>query len=199
MKIPTLLALACAVAIAIPLRMAGADPEGYPSGKPFQAIEADFDSLQEAVDGLSGDLQSLSQTLMVQLTVDTEVCVPFPVQCGSNAAFDNGVPANNGNANPVHLITTVSQGGVPVTGLTLADFQFVQGTVPAGGSALAFCSETDCTVSHFSEVSPGIYRMFLVTFDLSDWDDGVYTGALSVTHPEGGNGFALISLKIPPV
>jgi hypothetical protein len=199
MKIPTLLALACAVAIAIPLRMAGADPEGYPSGKPFQAIEADFDSLQEAVDGLSGDLQSLSQALTVEVTVDTEVCIPFPVQCGSNPAFDNGVAANNGNANPVHLVATVSRGGVPVTGLTLADFQFIVGTVPAGGSALVFCDAVDCTENNFGEAGTGVYRMFLVTFDLSDWDDGVYTGALSVTDPEGGNGFALVSLTIPPI
>lgn len=197
MKSRVLIALACALGIAIPMQASIAD-EHYPSGKPFQAIESDFEDLNDALDGLSGGLESLSNVLTVQITVDTEYCVPLPVQCSGPAAFDNGDPSNNGNANPVHLVATVSQGGLPVTGLIETDFQWVGGTVPAGGTALAFCDDVTCASPHFSEVNPGLYRMFLVTFDLSDWDDGTYTGALSVVDPDGGSGLALVSVKIPP-
>jgi len=205
------------LAASVPMSMPAWGDADYPPGRPFMAIEDDFDALNGSLgtigDDVSGikddiagiktdigdiksDLGALTDVLTVELVVDTAVCATLPVQCGG-PAFDNGVAADDGNANPVHLVAAVSRGGAPVTGLTMADFAYQTGTVPAGGSAQSFCDAVDCTASTFGEVAPGLYRMFLVIFDLSDWDAGTYTGTLSVADPAGGSGLALVSYTIP--
>ena len=198
---------------------ASADETGYPNGKPFRAIEQDFQDVKNDIADLSvdlGDLQSdvtmikddisavkgdismiksdvaaLSMALSVEVAVNTEICSKGAAQC---SGFDPEDAADGNNA-LVQVHVSVSQAGEPVDGLTFDDFSFSGSFVPPGGSATTLCDQVDCGGSFFLGGN-GLYMMFLKPF--GDWDDGRYAGNISVTDPVGGgSGIALVTVDIP--
>ena len=156
-------------------------------------IESDVSDLQGDVSTIQSDVEALTEVLIVQVALDIEYCATIGVQC---AAFSSD-PADDGNNNPVHLLASVSRGGVAVGGLGEGDFAFAGSFVPPGGTAASLCDSTDCGGSNFGAGAGGVYSMFIVTADLSDWDNGVYGGSLSVSDPAGGSGLALVTFAIP--
>jgi hypothetical protein len=225
----TILALAGSLGLGT---QASADQLGYPSGKPFRAIEHDFQHVREDIENLSVDLsglegditmikddvsqvkddvtmikdditqiesdvtmiksdvEALALTLTVEVAVNTQICSKGAAQCANFDPED----AVDGNNSLVQLFASVSQGGLPVDGLTFDDFFFSGPFVPPGGAVTALCEQADCGGSFFLGGN-GLYMMFLKPS--GDWDDGRYAGTLSVEDPAGGSGLALVTVDIP--
>jgi len=190
---------------------ASADQLNYPSGKPFRAIEHDFQHVREDIAGISGDLSdlpgdiseieieigniktkldALAMVLALEVAVNTQICSKGAAQCANFDPED----AQEGNNGLVQLFASVSQGGEPVDGLTFDDFTFSGSFVPPGGSATTLCEEVDCGGSFFLGGN-GLYMLFLKPS--GDWDDGRYGGNLLVEDPAGGSGMALVTVDIP--
>lgn len=75
--------------------------------------------------------------------------------------------ARPGNRDPLHLMVSVTRNsGLPVTGLSLANFQANCPIVAAGGGAV--------TVDWIDEPQAGVYRLNVVPIPTATWLQGTY-------------------------
>lgn len=135
--------------------------------------------------------------LNVEARVDTEVCASGAVQCTVAGTGHSAAEASSANHNPIRMfVQVVSKSGVPVEGLTAANFEFENPFVPAGGGAAGLCDEDTCTEDTFQGGGNGLYSLFLDRSAAGNWKAGAYAGTVTVT--QGGNrGAAIVTFDIP--
>jgi hypothetical protein len=160
---------------------------GYPPGRPWDAVAADFrtafakiDSVKhdtvlilQRLDGIEEDLATLKNTLTIQVSV-----VP-----NANRTAGTDVPQL--------LNVLVSQNGAGVTGLTPAAFDF-SSAFGAGGAS--YCGNASCTVAG----PGGVYQLRLDTPTV--WGAGQYAGSLTVSMDEGrklAQGTTIVAFDVP--
>ena len=133
--------------------------------------------------------------LAVTAEVDTTVCGTGAVQCsGAGHTF---AAARATNHNPIALrITVVNKNGLPVNGLTAANFTFNDGIVPAGGGAAVFCTIADCGASTFANAGPGLYQIYLDRGPAGNWTAGGYAASVQVSAGVN-DGAKLVTFTIP--
>jgi hypothetical protein len=86
--------------------------------------------------------------------------------------------------------------GLPVNGLTAADFVFNDGIVPAGGGAAVACSVAECGPNTFAFAGNGVYQIYLDRGAAGNWKAGGYAGSIQVMA--GANdGTKLVTFTIP--
>jgi hypothetical protein len=186
--------------------------EGYPNGRPWQAVEGDFttvmnklqvvegkvdsvkadtvlilsrldavdaqldgidlklDDLNDKVDLLAGDVSLIKNTLSVQVSV---------------VADDDRVA---GSTVPVTLFVQVSQNGAGLSGLTAADFGYVNGF---GAGVTGYCG-----AACFVEGGAGVYAIRLQ----GTWGAESYAGNLTVSADTGSalaQGTSLVTFDVP--
>jgi len=190
----------------------------YPNGRPWQAMEADFDEVLyrlykikvdteniliglDEIDAdhviIKNDLTDIKATLEdIQNGLDSigagiaSLTNTLDVQVSvAPSSADNRNDVNNA---PVHLFVQVTQNGIGVTGLTSADFAY-SNSFPLNGAA--YCGDT-CFVGGEN----GLYGIELQ----GDWDAAPYAGTLTVqittSTPDGdvtASGTSLVSFEIP--
>ena len=160
---------------------------GYPPGRPWDAVAADFQTafakidavkhdtvlILQRLDLIDDDLTTLKNTLTVQVSV-----VP-------NAG-------RTGNTNlPVLLNVMVSQNGAGVTGLPPAAFDF---TSAFGSGGASYCGNTPCMIAG----PGGVYQLRLDT--PTSWAAGQYAGSLTVSMDVGtalAQGTTLVAFDVP--
>jgi hypothetical protein len=143
-------------------------------------------------------IEAATGGLEVSAQVEEGYCGTGGVQCG--APGDTFAPASSANSNPVRVVLLVAQNGAPVTGLAASSFDFADGIVPAGGSAVAVCTAGDPTCgpsSSLSDAGSGLYVAFLRKATAGNWKAGSYFGRFTVTDAAGHKGSVLIRLTIP--
>lgn len=190
----------------------------YPNGRPWQAMEADFDEVlyrlykikkntESILVGLGeidadhviikNDLTDIKSTLdKIQNSLDSigagvaslNNTLDVQVNVPSSSADDR----NDLNDAPVQLFVQVTQNGVGVTGLSSADFAY-SNSFPINGAA--YCGDA-CFVAGEN----GLYGIELQ----GDWGAAPYAGTLSVqlitSTPDGdvtASGTSLVSFEIP--
>lgn len=86
-----------------------------------------------------------------------------------------------GNANSTYIIVSVEDlTGMPVTGLTAANFQLGTEIVGPGGS-------TSSIQSVMNGKLPGVYLLKVIPLAGQTWKSGVYIFSIAVTHgPDRG-------------
>jgi len=179
--------------------------EGYPNGRPWQAVEGDFttvmnklqvvegkvdsvkadtvlilsrldavdaqlDDLNDKVDLLSGDVSLIKNTLSVQVSV---------------VADEDRVA---GSTVPVTLFVQVSQNGAGLSGLTAADFGYLNGF---GAGVTGYCG-----AACFAEGGAGVYALQLQ----GTWSAESYAGNLTVSADTGSalaQGTSLVTFDVP--
>jgi hypothetical protein len=172
--------------------------EGYPNGRPWQAVEGKVDSvkadtvlilsrldavdaqldgidlklddLNDKVDLLAGDVSLIKNTLSVQVSV---------------VADDDRVA---GSTVPVTLFVQVSQNGAGLSGLTAADFGYVNGF---GAGVTGYCG-----AACFVEGGAGVYAIRLQ----GTWGAESYAGNLTVSADTGSalaQGTSLVTFDVP--
>jgi hypothetical protein len=192
----------------------GAD-DSYPNGRPWQAMESDFDEVLYRLWKVKKD----TETILVELDeVDADHVIIKNDLTEIKAMLDeiqNGLDdigegvssltntldvqvsvapdeqRNDVSDTPVQLFVQVSQNGVGVTGLTAEDFSY-SNSFPLNGAV--YCGDT-CFIAGAN----GLYSIELQ----GDWDAAPYAGTLSVqlkTINPGGDvttGTSLVSFEIP--
>lgn len=135
--------------------------------------------------------------LSIEARVDTEVCASGAVQCTVPGTGHTAEAATSANHNPIRMfVEVVKKSGVPLAGLVITDFTFVNTLVPAGGGAAGICSEANCTVSRFQTAPNGLYSIFLDRIPAGNWKTGTY--AATITVISGLNqGTAIVTFTIP--
>jgi len=188
-------------------------PGGHHHGVPFanlgdqidavqssvDALQSDMSALQGSVDGLNAavnaindQLASMQAGLTVQTSVDTAVCASVPVQCANHSY----TPADSSNHNPLRLfVQVVDHAGMPVNGLTLANFAFTNNFVPAGGGQAVICSEASCGTDRFMAAPNGLYTVFLDRGPAGNWNAGAYAGTIVVTSGSS-HGASMVNFSI---
>ena len=191
---------------------------GYPNGRPFQAIEADFLDVKQRIAQVKADTETilveLDQVLADNVIIKNDLtqikATLAELQSGLDA-IGSGVasltntlavqvsvaPAsadqrNDVNDAPVQVFVQVTQNGVGVTGLTAADFEY-SNSFPLGGAA--YCGDA-C----FMAGENGLYGIELQ----GDWAVAPYAGTLKVhmttTTPDGdvtASGASMVNFDIP--
>jgi len=164
------------------------DPSsGYPNGRPWEAVDADFQIVFARIDAvkkdtvvilqrldvIEDDLAALSNTLTVQVSV-----VPNVNRAGATNV-------------PVVLNVLVSQNGAGVTGLQPGAFAF---TSAFGSGGATYCGNSSCMVAG----PGGVYQLRLDSPTL--WSAGQYAGSLTASMQSGGRlaqGTTLVTFNVP--
>jgi hypothetical protein len=189
-------------------------PGGHHHGVPFAGLSDQIESVQSSVDVLQSDVSALQGSvdglnaavaaigdqlaamkngLTVQTSVDTAVCASVPVQCANHSY----TPADSSNHNPLRLfVQVVDHAGMPVNGLTLADFGFTNNFVPAGGGSAVICSEASCSTDRFMAAPNGLYTLFLDRGPAGNWNAGAYAGTVVVSSGDD-SGASMVNFSIP--
>jgi len=191
---------------------------GYPNGRPFQAIEADFLDVKQRIAQVKADTETilveLDQVLADNVIIKNDLtqikATLAEIQTGLDA-IGSGVasltntlavqvsvaPAsadqrNDVNDTPVQVFVQVTQNGVGVTGLTAADFEY-SNSFPLDGAA--YCGDA-CFIAGEN----GLYGIELQ----GDWSVAPYAGTLKVhmttTTPDGdvtASGASMVNFDIP--
>src|SRR5262245_29768944 len=169
-----------------------ANNTGYPPGRPWEAVAADFqtvfaklnliigntvtildrlDKLGTDLGNVADDVATLKNTLAVQVSV-----VPDATRKG-------------GTSVPVLVTVHVSQNGAGVAGLVASAFGY-NNAFGAGGAT--YCGNSSC----FTAGVDGVYRIRLD----GNWTAGQYAGALTVSTDTGAaiaQGDSLVTFDIP--
>jgi hypothetical protein len=133
--------------------------------------------------------------LAVNTEVDTTVCASGAVQCGG--AGHSFAAADSSNHNPIALrLSVVNKNGLPVLGLTAADFTFTNGIVPAGGGAAVACSVANCGASTFANAGNGLFQIFLDRGPAGNWNQGGYAAIIRV-NAGVNDGTKMVTFAIP--
>ena len=190
----------------------------YPNGRPWQAMEADFDAVLYRLYKIKKDTENIlveldevdadhaiikSDLMDIKTTLDEIQNGLDDIGAGVSSLTNTldvqvSVPPasaddrNDVNDAPVQLFVQVSQNGVGVTGLTAADFGY-SNSFPLNGAA--YCGDA-CFVAGEN----GLYGIELQ----GDWGVAPYAGTLSVhltTSTPGGDvtssGASLVTFEIP--
>lgn len=160
---------------------------GYPPGRPWDAVAADFRTVFAKIDSvkhdtllilqrfdvLEEDLATLKNTLTVQVSL-----VP-----NANRTAGTNVP---------QLVNVlVSQNGAGVTGLPPAAFDF---TSAFGSGGATYCGNSSCTLAG----PGGVYQLRLDT--PTAWAAGQYAGSLTVSMDAGtqlAQGTTIVAFDVP--
>ena len=159
---------------------ANAASKGYPNGRPWQAMKADFAAIKQAlaglgadVDGVTGDLGQLHDDITL-LREDLAAVSGAVSGLGTGLQIQVSVmddaARDADNDAPVTLFVHVAQNGQPVTGLTSAQFSYTNAFPVTGAS---FCGD-GC----FTAGDAGVYAITLN----GDWSATAYAGTLAVSH-----------------
>lgn len=179
--------------------------QGYPNGRPWQAVEYDFtvlmnqidtvdakvdevkadtEEILEAIDGINDDLDGLEET--VDGIADDVASLKNSLQVQVSVAPDGD--RNDESDLPVTLFVQVSQNGAGVTGLTADDFSYVNSFPSADASY--------CGAACFTAGEGGTYAIVLE----GDWEAAAYAGSLSVestVDETTSHGNTLVNFTIP--
>lgn len=135
-----------------------------------------------------------SAELTVQVVPDTLVCAQAAQQCGGAGHVPG--PAAAGNHNPIRLFVLVTRAGAQVTNLTIANFQFTNGLVPAGGGSAVVCPETVCGPNRFGGGGGGLYQIFIDRYAAGNWTAGTYAATLRASRgADRGTGLVTFEIK----
>ena len=190
----------------------------YPNGRPWQAMESDFDEVLYRIAKVKKDTESILVQLdevdadhviikndltEIQATLDEIQGGLNDIGAGvSSLANTLGVEVsvasasaeqrNDFNDAPVQLFVQVTQNGTGVSGLTAADFAY-SNSFPLNGAF--YCGDA-CFIAGEN----GLYGIEL----RGDWNAAPYAGTLSVqlttSTPDGevtASGASLVSFEIP--
>jgi hypothetical protein len=196
----------------------GAAKGSYPNGRPWQAMEADFDEVLyrlykikkdtenilvglDEVDAdhviIKNDLTDIKATLdEIQNGLDSigagVASLTNTLDIQVSVAPASADDRNDVNDAPVQLFVQVTQNGVGVTGLTSADFGY-SNSFPLDGAIY-------CGNACFVAGENGLYGIELQ----GDWGAAPYAGTLSTqlttSTPDGdvmASGASLVSFEIP--
>jgi hypothetical protein len=150
-------------------------------------IGTDIGQIETDVGQLQSDVSALVTTYDVEVAVETDACLRAFVQCNAVGA------AGDGNEIAIRVAVSVSQNGVPVSGLTADDISFGGTFVPAGGSGPTFCDDGSCDPGFFLD-SGGVYQIFVVPGVV--WRTGSYFNQVLVDDG-AGYGAALMTFSVP--
>jgi len=172
--------------------------DGYPQGRPFQAIEQDFIEVKHRIAAVKADTETILDELDI-ISADigdikddvSALKNTLNIQVSVAAASDE--QRNEDNNAPVHLFVQVTKNGVGVTGLTADAFDY-SNSFPLNGASY-------CGNACFIAGQNGLYSLELQ----GDWVAESYAGTLSVqftTSTSEGEitsaGTSLVSFDIPP-
>ena len=179
--------------------------QGYPNGRPWQAmahdfievmnqldvvdakvddVKADTEEILETLDGINEDLDGLEET--VNGIADDVASLKNTLQVQVSVAPDSD--RNDESDLPVTLFVQVSQNGAGVTGLTADDFSYVNSFPSADASY--------CGAACFTAGDGGTYAIVLE----GDWEAAGYAGSLSVestVDETTSQGNSLVNFAIP--
>ena len=179
--------------------------EGYPNGRPWQAVEYDFtvimnqiDTVDAKVDEVKADTEEILETLdginddLGNLTESVDGIAADVASLKDTLQLQVSV-APEGDRNdesdlPVTLFVQVSQNGTGVTGLTADDFSYVNSFPSADASY--------CGAACFTAGNGGTYAIVLE----GDWAAATYAGSLSVestVDETTSQGNTLVNFTIP--
>lgn len=176
--------------------------KGYPNGRPWLAVKADFlavkqmlNNLSASVDGLEEDADLIHEELSLLRDDLDAVAAGMAAQSSTLQVQVSVMPdaaRNADNDAAVTVFVHVTQGGVPVTGLTADAFSYTN-AFPAAGASY-------CGMACFSAGDAGVYAITLN----GDWSATTYAGAMgvsnTVTSADGdvtSNGSSLVNFDIP--
>jgi len=195
----------------------GLGSDGYPNGRPWQAMEADFDEVLYHLYKIKKDTESIIVELDevdadhviikndltdIMATLDEIQNGLYDIGAGVSSLTNTldvqvSVPAasaddrNDVNDAPVQLFVQVSQNGVGVTGLTADAFAY-SNSFPLNGAGY-------CGAACFIAGENGLYAIELQ----GDWSAAPYAGTLNVqsttSTSEGdvtASGTSLVSFEI---
>ena len=193
----------------------GVGNDGYPNGRPWQAMEEDFDKVFYRLSKIKQDTENILLELdqvdedhaIIKNDLNEIQAALAEIQSGLDgigsgvAALTNTLDvqvsvaaagADDLNDSPVTLFVQVTKNGAGVTGLTAADFAY-SNSFPLNGA-------TYCGDACFLAGDNGLYGIEL----RGDWAAAPYAGTLNVqsttTTPSGdvtAKGTSLVSFEIP--
>jgi hypothetical protein len=179
--------------------------QGYPNGRPWQAmahdfievmnqldvvdakvdeVKADTEEILETLDGINEDLDGLEET--VDGIAADVASLKNTLQVQVSVAPDGD--RNDESDLPVTLFVQVSQNGAGVSGLTADDFGYVN-SFPSGDASY-------CGAACFTAGDGGTYAIVLE----GDWEAASYAGSLSVestVDETTSHGNTLVNFTIP--
>jgi len=182
--------------------------QGYPNGRPWQAMEHDFievmnqldmldakvdevkgdtEEILEAIDGVNDDLDGLEEK--VDGIADNVASLKNTLEVQVSVVADSD--RNDENDTPVTLFVQVSQNGAGVGGLMWDDFSYEHSFPMTVINDAIYCG-ADC----FTAGEGGVYAIEL----RGDWDAAAYAGSLAVENTVDettSNGSSLVSFDIP--
>jgi archaellum component FlaC len=193
---------------------ANSNSKGYPNGRPFQAIELDFDKLFYRLDDIDTDLDQIAANLIrigkavVRVEANTNTIIT------DIAALDGNVDdvaddvtmmkntmevqvsvesatleeRNAGVDSDVILYVQVIRNGIGLPGLTQASFSYGN-SFPAGAARIC---EVAVGTPCFEEGVGGMYRIRLAV----DESDNTFAGTLMVDDTDGA-GTSQVTFDIP--
>ena len=188
--------------------------QGYPNGRPWQAVEYDFtvlmnqidtvdakvdevkadtEEILETLDGINEDLEGVNEKLdnlteSVDGVADDVATLKNTLQVQVSVAPD--ADRNDETDLPVTLFVQVSQNGAGVTGLGADDFSYVN-SFPSGDASY-------CGAACFTAGAGGTYAIVLEAE--GNWEAAAYAGSLSVEHTVDettSQGNTLVNFSIP--
>jgi len=126
----------------------------------------------------------------ITVIVDEDVCaVPALLPCVQTGS---AVPAADMNDSIVRLsVQLIKPNGVPFTGLTQSDFTVLTKEIPSG-TGVSFASCVAC----FTDLSAGVYRLFVEPIPGTFWSTGSYILQLQIAAP-GATLHTLFRVEIP--
>jgi hypothetical protein len=192
----------------------GVGNDGYPNGRPWQAMESDFIEVKQAIAEVKGDTESIlhelddvdADLLIIKNDLTEIKGTLADIQSGlegvgadvsaltNTLAVQVSVPSasaeqrNDVNNVPVQLFVQVTQNGVGVSGLTADAFAY-SNSFPLNGAGY-------CGNACFIAGENGLYALELQ----GDWIAGSYAGTLNVHFTNStseGTGTSLVSFDIP--
>jgi hypothetical protein len=175
----------------------GPNNHGYPNGRPFLAIEQDFNEVKNRIAAVKADTETILHKLYIIRAdigdIKDDVATlknTLDVQVSVAPASDE--QRNEDNDAPVQLFVQVTKNGVGVTGLTAAAFAY-SNSFPLNGAGY-------CGSACFIAGENGLYALELQ----GDWVAASYAGTLNVqfttSTSEGdvtSTGTSLVSFDIP--
>ncbi len=163
---------------------------GYPNGRPFQAIEQDFIEVKHLIAAVKADTETILDELDIigadigDIKDDVSALKnTLAIQVSVASASDE--QRNEDNNAPVQLFVQVTKNGVGVTGLTADAFAY-SNSFPLNGASY-------CGNACFIAGQNGLYSLELQ----GDWVAESYAGTLSVQFTTSTSEGDVISAGIP--
>jgi len=192
---------------------ANSNSQGYPNGRPWQAVEADFDRLNRRLDVIDEDLDQIAANLIrigkavvrVEANTNTIISDIDTLDGKVDAVGDDVILLKNtlevqvsvesatveernaGVDSDVILYVQVIRNGIGLSGLTQASFSYGN-SFPAGAARICEVAVEPC----FEEGVGGMYKIRLAV----DESDNTFAGTLMV-EDRAGAGTSQVTFDIP--